>query len=260
MFQFIFSKRYLACALVLAPCLSTGILSSPATGAEPDMIKDMARFDQAYIPVLALTSQEKLAPARKAAAALNPVWGSFYEKYFPDTRGDAQWQTDLDKIAKYIKASNHIIQSGQKLKNAHEELEHIRVVFMRLRQRNNIEYFIDHLTRFHEPMEAIVLAVKDRAQTDLSENDIIKIQADLRTAKQLWLNTTNATLDPEIFGFDQNKTDKVRKLIRDEQMALDRLEGAIKTRSKKDIIQAGLAVKPSFAKIFMSFGHFPGGS
>lgn len=219
----------------------------------------MARFDQAYIPVLALTSQEKSGPARKAMGALRPVWRAFVDKYFLDTHGDDQWQADLEAVGQRIEASARIIQSGEKLKDAHEELEHIRAIMLQLRERNDIEYFIDHLTRFHEPMESIVLAVKDKDAAELSPSDIEDLRETVTEARLLWREVANADLDPALFELDPDAVATVRMLIEQQQAELDRLETAAQKGSRNEIKQAGMAIKPNFAKLFMTFGRFPGG-
>lgn len=45
-------------------------------GSSETMLRDMASLDKAYIPVLALTSQNNSAASRKAMDTLLPVWTS----------------------------------------------------------------------------------------------------------------------------------------------------------------------------------------
>jgi hypothetical protein len=39
-------------------------------------------------------------------------------------------------------------------KQAHEALEPVRVELMKVRQHQGLDYFVDWLTAFHEPIEA----------------------------------------------------------------------------------------------------------
>lgn len=224
--------------------------------AENKLVEDMVRFDQVYIPTLAYTSEEKLKPSRMAMKSLNVVWDSFNAKYRADTHGDSQWSSDFDKVDSFVKAASRIVEYGTNLKQAHEELENIRLVFMHLRERNNIDYFVDHLTRFHEPMEKIVLAAKNKTEKTFSGKDLGLIQKTLPVAKNLWHAVINAKFEPELYDFDKNKEAKLHSLLENERMALQRLEKALTRKNKNEIINAAVAIKPNFAKIFKSFGKF----
>ena len=225
--------------------------------ASSDLVTDMVHFDQVYIPVLALTSEEKVEPARRAMAMLEPEWNMFKTKYYSLSGNDTHWQHDFDKVDAYIQSGKAIIKRGTKLKEAHEEFEHIRVVFMGLRARNNIEYFIDHLTRFHEPMERIVLAVKGKTEATLTDKDLGVVKNTIAEARRLWQITSDANLDAVLYGFNKEKTQILHALIEKESLALKHLQKAIKRGNKKEIIQTGLAIKPNFARLFKAFGQFP---
>jgi len=227
-----------------------------ALAKEENIVKEMVHFDQAYIPVLALTSEEKLQPARAAMKSLKPVWQKFNTKYgtYAD---DPNWETDIDKIDARIEAAEKIIARGTGLKDAHEELEHVRVVFLNMRERNAIDYFIDYLTRFHEPMEKIVLTVKGKTVNKLSDADIDLIKHVLPEAMLLWHATSEVKFDPGLYEFNKQQTRALRELINKEQKALDNLEQAIRAGDREKIIAAGVAIKPNFARVFKSFGRFP---
>ena len=57
------------------------VIASSSVRADSDLVKGMVYFEQVYVPVLALTSVEKVGAARKAMASLDPVWKSFKDKY-----------------------------------------------------------------------------------------------------------------------------------------------------------------------------------
>jgi len=233
------------------------ILQVTQVSAANDLIKDMVRLDQVYIPVLAFTSEEKVKQSRSAMALLIPVWSKFKSRYQNDTHGDEQWSKDFDKVDGYIRGAGRIVTSGHNLKDAHEELEQIRIVFMRLRERNDIQYYIDHLTRFHEPMEEIVLAAKGKTEKTLSNESLETIQNTLPTAKQFWRVTSAGKFDALLYEFDEKQQAELQSLVEKERQALDRLERALEKGNKQDIINAAVGIKPNFAKIFKSFGHFP---
>lgn len=234
------------------------LLCTLATVAQADshLIKDMVHFDQAYIPVLALTSAAEVKASRSSFMVFENVWHDFKHKYYSKAGNDALWKSDFDKIDGYVRASKKIIRRGTNIKAAHEELEHVRVVLMHLRERNGIEYYVDHLTRFHEPMEKIVLAVKGKTAATLTDDALSVIKRTLPEARLLWHSVRNSKFDASLYEFNKAKAEMLTTLVNKEQVALTKLHEAVKAKDKAQIIQAGLAIKPNFAKLFKAFGHF----
>jgi hypothetical protein len=149
-----------------------------------------------------------------------------------------------------------IVASDRKVTDAHEALEHVRDVLMKLRQRNRIDYFIDGLTAFHEPMEAIVLAAKDKTGDSLDAADIARIRKALPQAEQAWHRVAAAKLDANDYMLTPAQADDARKLMTLENAALSALKDALAASDKARIAQAAVAIKPNFAKLFMIFGDF----
>lgn len=241
-------------ALFVILTLVLGLTSVNASAKTDNLVQDMVLLDRYYITVLAYTSQEKLEPSSQAMTRLLPVWKDFNKKHRDMAKQESFWKQDMSKIDKYIQAANKVVHSGKNLKDAHEELEHVRIVMMTLRERNKIEYFIDHLTHFHEPMEALVLTVKDKSVADINSETISKMKSEIKTAQALWQQVTQAKFDPALFGFNAEKTKTVNNLMVKETAALTKLEEALSGSDMNMVIQAGLAIKPPFAKMFMLFG------
>ncbi len=224
--------------------------------AANDIRHDMVKFDRIYIAALALTSQGKTEESRKAVNALQKEWRVFKDRHNNVNPRDAQWKKDFDHVNGMLDEAVRIVASGQKVTDAHEALEHVREVFMQLRQRHRIDYFIDGLTGFHVPMEAIVLAAKDKTANTLTDADIALITKTLPQAEQAWQRVTAAKLDAADYLLTQAQADDARKLIALENTALAALKQALDSSDKARITQAAVALKPNFAKLFMTFGDF----
>lgn len=223
-----------------------------------ELKQDMASFDKIYIPALRFTSLGKLAESKKTMSLLIDNWNQFKAKYYNANPEDKQWTVDLDKIDKMIANADNVVKSETNLSEAHEKyLEHVRIVFMQLRQRNKIDdYFIDYLTEFHQPMEDIVLAAKGKTIQTLSDEDVSKIKNTLPVAIEKFSEIKNASLDSGLFGFDNEKNMQVQKLIKDEGVSLKALKQAIDENNTEIIIKRAVGIKPNFAKLFMQFGDF----
>ena len=224
--------------------------------ADDSLVLDMIKFDQHYIPALAFTSDEKLAQSRNAMHALLPVWQSFQQRIASSHANDKLWQTDFNAVNNYISKATKIVTSGQNLKDAHEALEQIRIVLMELRHRNNVDYYIDYLTRFHEPMENIELAGKGKTVATFQAQHLDTIRHTLPQAKQLWMAMKRKPFEAKLYGFNQERAKLLRSLINQEMLALDKLEKTLASNDKQAIIYAAVAIKPNFARIFKMFGRF----
>src|SRR5512139_3805214 len=75
-------------------------------GPSVPMLRDMASLDKAYIPVLALTSQNNSAASRKAMDTLIPVWTAFQARYTGHVPTDPLWNTDLETVNMTIRRAN----------------------------------------------------------------------------------------------------------------------------------------------------------
>lgn len=221
-----------------------------------DIRHDMVKLDKVYIAALALTSQGKVAESRKAVDALQKEWQGFSDRHANAKPGDTQWKPDFDHVSGMVNEAVKIAASDRKITDAHEALEHVREVLMKLRQRNRIDYFIDSLTAFHEPMEAIVLAAKDKTADTISEADITRIRATLPLAEKAWQRAATAKLDANDYLLSPSQADDARKLIALENASLQALKDALDTGDKARIAQAAVGIKPNFAKLFMTFGDF----
>lgn len=232
----------------------TSAAPAPATY----LLADMVTLDRAYIAALALTSQEKLEPSQKSMAILVPTWQAFRVKYIAANPADPQWRPDFDTVGGMIERADGIVRTGSDLVAAHDELEGVRITLMGLRERNGIEYYVDHLTRFHEPMEAIVLAGKGKTTETLSSADLEAIRSHLPVAREIWSGVTTAHFDPALFGFTAEKQAAMQKQIAAETDALTQLQAALDAGDTAAVAQRAVALKPSFSVLFMLFGDFDG--
>jgi len=238
---------------VLLLVLCAGLL---AGFSKNDLRQDMVRLDKAYIAALAVTTQGKVAESRKAMVLLTGSWKSFKNRYYDANPKDRQWKSDFDKADRMIAEADKIVTSDRNVTEAHVALEDMRMVMMNLRSRNGIEYFVDRLTAFHEPMETIVLAAKDKTPEALTPEDIARIRKSLPEAERLWKRVMDGKLDAVTYQLDAAQIERARKLILVEQQALSDLKAVLAAGDKAGIIQAAVGIKPNFAALFMTFGDF----
>jgi hypothetical protein len=213
----------------------------------------MAALDQAYIPVLALTTQNDAVGSRKSMDTLLMKWNAFKGTYYTAMPQDLQWKPDLDTVGTTINSANVRITEGN-LSAAHAELEQFRLTMLDLRTRNNIDYFIDKLTRFHAPMETIVLAAQDKSPDNV---DVAAIQQAYPDAVAKWEAVKTGTIDATLYGFTLDKLAQIEILKANQTRALNNLKTALDSGNTTTIGTTAVAIKGPFSILFSSFGKFP---
>ncbi len=241
--------------LTLLIALLAGLLLSAFSAA--DLRQEMVKLDKVYIAALALTSQGKVDESRKAVNALRETWQSFKARHYNANAADRQWKADFDAVEKWVANAVAIVATpGNNVTEAHEALEDVRNVLMKLRQRNRIDYYIDGLTAFHHSMEEIVLAAKDKTAQTLSDADITRIRNTLSDAETLWRAVETRPFDAATYLLSDAQSGDVVTLVKLESAALANLKQALASGDRAQIAKAAVAIKPNFAKLFMIFANF----
>ena len=97
------------------------------------------------------------------------------------------------------------LAAAGKRKDAHEALEMVRIAFWKARSDMGIDYLLDLLTAFHEPMEAFVdLAEKPGA-------DPAKLKSLLAELSEKWTIVEKAKLDTKLFGLKRREDNKIHR-------------------------------------------------
>jgi hypothetical protein len=218
--------------------------------------KDMVAFDKVYIPALALTSQTNKAAAEKAMKLTVEQWALFKNKHAETFSKNNTDKADLAIIDKLIADAERSVRVNEKTDEAHEILEGVRDALLRIRERNSIDYYVDYTTKFHEPMEAIVLTAKGKTPETLTEAMLLKIKDNFKVARQDWDNLQKASFDPALFSFDAKKDARRQDYIKAETEAMSKLKNALDSDDKGSIIKAAMGIKSNFVNLFLLFGDF----
>ncbi|MCA9240806.1 MAG: hypothetical protein KDA37_11425, partial [Planctomycetales bacterium] len=130
---------------------------APVEGRDASGLRDACiKFDQVFIPALALTNQNKPQQAALALDRLRRAWedrlAGTLTRAFAD---DDQWPADTTKVVEAMVKAHLLLQADQ-CPQAHEALEPVRDLLMHARERNDFQYPLDQLSRFHAVMEEIV--------------------------------------------------------------------------------------------------------
>ena len=238
--------------------------------------REHAALDRTYIPALLLTGQGKVEQSQKAMALLREEWEVFANRRYPKIPNDLKYRRSLDRVQKAVRTADHIVSSGGNLRDAHEALEDIRFILMDLRRSRlrkfrmetrppggearligiRGDYYVDYLTEYYEPMEAIVLTARDKTPETLTEAHIEQIEEQLAEASKLLTAMESAEFKSSVFDFSDEKTRTMRSYVRQEAESLDKLKAALEVRDKGEIIRISMGIEPGFTKLLALFGDF----
>lgn len=215
----------------------------------------MVAFDQAYIPVLAFTSQQQGTAARTIMPEVLARWQTLQQHVPAAWRRQDAWQQTVTEVTTRLNKADTFIRDGH-LTEAHEALEGVRTVLMTQRTQQGIDYFVDRLTAYHEPMEVIVLTVKGKTSATLTDADIATLRQHLQKAQVIWHPVASARIDPKHYRLTEDALTALYARVQHETTALKALREALDAGDRQQIIGAAIAIKPPFAQLFMLFGDF----
>lgn len=220
---------------------------------EGELLGDMAALDRAYIPAFVLTAEaDESGEAVMAVKDFKLRWFTFKAKY--SGRG---WDAELGRVENIIMDADRRVNGGE-LKAAHDALKGIRGVMLELRRSEGIEYFLDYLAEFQGPMEAILLAVKDKSPDDVGETELEVVRANLFGAAALWEKAETARFDREVYGMSQSQADRLAACMARERNALRELERALSSGDRRAVTKAALGIESDFLEVYRLFGRFEG--
>lgn len=234
----------LACALPLA--------------AAP--LDDMVAFDATYIPALAQSSSAAqsaaaVPKARATLAELKGAWPTLRARLDATWgRADAGWSAALARVDGQL-AQAQALAVKEDWKEVHEALEPVRIELMKARAERGLDYFVDLLTAFHEPMEVLALAGGNWRPEEVDARRRAELQTAFGEARAKWQRVLQYRLDAAAYGLSADKLARVRSTLAEETVALERLDVALRGTDNAALLKAAAAVKPPYARAFTAFGR-----
>ncbi len=243
--------------ILIAALISFVAINLTAQNKKSTLLMDMSQFDKAYIPALFYTNQNNAEYSARSIDGLLRVWNGFMSRHKNPELPDSLWGRDIGQIDKLIGNAAEIVYKQQSLDSAHENLERVRYVLLEMRERNDIEYYMDDLTRFHAEMEKIVEIAGDKENNELEQSELSRINSHLDNALEIWKKVMLKIFNQKLFSFSDKQYKRLNELIEFEEKALGELKTALDSDEKDAVIRSkAMAVKPDFVKLFLLFGGF----
>jgi len=248
-----FSAMHRALVSVVAALVTVAAQGAP--------LDDMVALDAVYIPALAMTTaaaqDAAFAPkARASLAALRSQWPALKQALALTwgTKVPAGWSHALASTGRHIEAASGAASQSD-WKHAHDALEPVRIDLMKVRQRHGLDYFVDRLTAFHEPMEQLAQAGSTWQPSALDATHQAELERAYAHARTLWRGIEGQSVDPKQYGLSLARATQLRKAIDEVSAALAQLSDALRGDDKVRVLKAAAAIKSPFARAFMAFGQ-----
>lgn len=248
--------------LRMATAAAALALAAGHTLATP--LSDMVAFDAVYIPALSMSTSASQDPrsvpkAQASIGQLERAWPELKRHLASTWPGavPAGWAESLASVERQIVATTAAAARAD-WKAAHEALEPVRITLMKARQSQGMDYYVDGLTAFHEPMETLALAGSTWQPSALDGTRRAQLAAAYAQARALWRGIEQKPIDAAAYGLPADKQAQLRKAVEEESAALARLSDALRGNDDAAMLKAAAAIKPPFARAFTVFGGAEG--
>lgn len=248
---------------LLAVSVLTISLTTLASAKDDKLEHDLIVLEKSYIPPLFFTSAMAMTPSVNSMRDLKINWARFKAEYFTYKPDFANWQTYFYDIDAAIAEADAIITNAAKLKNpallppAHDSLEKVRMVMLDLRGRNGFPKFItDKMTKYHEPMETIVLSVKGLAPAQITPELKEQLKLNLQHAWKTWSDVEKCPVDQTAWMLTDMQMTQYSSYLTMARSALESFSRAMDADDAAGIIKYGVGIKAPFVEAYKTFGNF----
>jgi hypothetical protein len=242
-----------------------GLVFAIATGAQAALLDNSIALDAVYIPALSLTNAKPgdTVAADKARAAMQRLdadWPALRAALLKDLSGKTTAQAaaarkTLAQVDQALAESRKAMAAGNNAA-AHTALEDVRIDLMKLRMALGMDYFMDRLTAFHEPMEVLALAGSSLQPQDLTPAKRAEMEKTYAEARALWRSVEQNLPDPKAYRLSEAQIAQFNKGMADVTASMARLSDALRGTDNAALLKAAAAIKPPFARTFTAFGRY----
>ena len=244
---------------------TAGLVAALFGGAQAGVLDTSIALDAVYIPALSLTNAKPgdTAGADKARAAMQRLdadWPGLRAALLKDLSGKTPAQAaaarkTLAQVDKALADSRKAMAAGNNAA-AHTALEDVRIDLMKLRRTQGVDYFMDRLTAFHEPMEVLALAGNTLKPQDLRPAQRAELEKTYAEARALWRSVEQNLPDLKAYKLSEAQQAQFNKGMADVSAAMTRLSDALRGNDNAALLKAAAAIKPPFARTFTAFGRY----
>ena len=243
-------------AALSTPCLARAAVPGPRPRAAAPRADSFEaayrRWSRSYRRSLLAMKKGRGEKTKLPLESSRAAWYELLDRYLatppPEFAEDPQWHTDLATITGCLHLGEWLVYAGDR-DRAHEALEPVRHIWLRIRERNGVRWFGDELTRYHDVMEPVVLWGTGETHGGVTPENVGEFGDEVAALARAWRKVKD-------FGYRPMARRDLRRFPRfmaREVTALSSLQAAVAARQYDQMAEASLEVRNAFLPIFIWF-------
>jgi len=233
-------------------CVSAAGLLLSCSGE--DIVRESARLDRHLIPALVFTGQRDHAQAMAAVENFEAEWETFRKSHYET--GDSTWRAVFDQVDTMIADAAAVIEGGEYITDAYGSLDDIRMLLFEWREDNGIEYLVDPLHEFQEPLADMAKLAANRKPESLNREELgelAELQAEL---EEIWLDVMDVEFDIGRYGITETEAESFERLVGSIDYAISQLGGALEAGDRAGVQATVRELEDWFGEAYRIFGDF----
>lgn len=216
-----------------------------------DLRSHMVRFDQAFLPTLEHTLRGDVFEAKRAVFYLEFQWRKLRTRLQHRYPGE---RLALSRIDGWLGDAYYAIDANCPV-TAANQLEHVKYEMMVLRDRHDIDYYLDDLYDFQGGLELVAEAAADEMLCLMEWSEFVALTHELRGE---WRSIQRKPFDAALYEFDADQVRQLRHYQQSMAKALDAFAKAVDSAQREDAELASQKLEPAFEQVLHLFGNFEG--
>jgi len=245
--------------MFLVGFFAVALLFGRADASEPQSERSHRagrRFEVSYMRWNSFYKRSLLATSREAEgtkrwlAESRELWYALLYRFFDsppaEFADDPHWRDDLASITGYLHLAEWHAYAGD-FSAAHDSLEPVRYIWMRMRERNEVAWFGDEVTHYHDVMEPLVQWGMGNARGGVTPENVAQFEEKIEELFAAWQRLGE-------FRYRRGNWRRLHAVKQHHREALDALQAAVSARQYQTIPDASREVRATFIGLFMGFG------
>lgn len=229
---------------------------SLASSCEKDnvnvMLSDLAKFDEAFVPVLYYVQQDELDNAKRAVFFLNHSWQKLNRKYKNQFPENDDWNETFRMTDAWLTDAYHSINEMQQ-KEAYIFLDHVRYQMIELRSQNDLKYYLDEVWEFEASLDVAEEVAVDQMLCLLDYCEFEEIVDDLN---EQWTVLMHKKVDYKLFEMNGDEIDQLQKQKKKLSEALVVFNQAVEEMEGENLAMTATFLRQAYLEYLANFGDF----
>jgi hypothetical protein len=199
----------------------------PERVTDPQMTRQFDRLSDAFRKAQADAEGDEIGPLRKSLTHLHNVWGDTYLKYRHWVTRDSQWTSTFNSIQASLINATNAVSPQNNMSAAKNHIDNAAAAFESLRDRNGVPDVRASLENVAKSLIDLATVAKGLYGKTLTESDLQSIQNAFAYAADAWQVFSQAAVDVNVLGLDQDALNRLNRLVTANNSTLEYIENGL---------------------------------